>query len=172
MNFPGGNDGVLTYDGNQLFFFFFLGPHLQHMEIPRLGVELELQLPAYNTATAMPDPSSICNLYCSSRQLQILNPLTEARDWTSQTPYGVLNLLSHIGSSRNQHLTLLSMCPRVLTPHYGSRTALSAPWGPTPGACLGVIHIHQEYLWNPRSPFQLDFPSFYSFSFHFLVRVP
>ena len=25
-----------------LFFFFFLGPHQQHMEVPRLGVELEL----------------------------------------------------------------------------------------------------------------------------------
>ena len=31
---------------------FFLGPHLQHMEVPRLGVKLELQLPAYTTATA------------------------------------------------------------------------------------------------------------------------
>ena len=28
------------------FFFFLLGPHLQHMEIPRLGVESELQLSA------------------------------------------------------------------------------------------------------------------------------
>ena len=34
----------------------FLGPHLRHMEVPRLGVELELQLPAYTTATAMPGP--------------------------------------------------------------------------------------------------------------------
>ena len=34
----------------------FLGPYPQHMEIPRLGVKLELQLPAYTTATAMPDP--------------------------------------------------------------------------------------------------------------------
>ena len=25
-----------------LFFFCFLGPHLLHMEVPRLGVELEL----------------------------------------------------------------------------------------------------------------------------------
>ena len=36
------------------FFFFFLRPHLQHMEVPRLGVELELQLPAYPAATAIP----------------------------------------------------------------------------------------------------------------------
>ena len=33
-------------------YFFFLGPHLQHMEVSRLGVESELQLPAYTTATA------------------------------------------------------------------------------------------------------------------------
>ena len=38
------------------FFFFFLGLHPQHMKGPRLGVESELQLPAYTTATAMPDP--------------------------------------------------------------------------------------------------------------------
>ena len=32
------------------FFFFFLGLHLRHMEVTRLGVELELQLLAYTTA--------------------------------------------------------------------------------------------------------------------------
>ena len=52
-------------------FFFFLWLHLLHMEVPRLGVELELQLLACTTATgtldelhlqptlqlvAMPDP--------------------------------------------------------------------------------------------------------------------
>ena len=26
----------------RIFFFVFLGPYLQHMEVPRLGVELEL----------------------------------------------------------------------------------------------------------------------------------
>ena len=35
----------------------FLGPHLRHMEVPRLGAESELQLPAYTTATATRDPS-------------------------------------------------------------------------------------------------------------------
>ena len=36
-----------------LFFsFHFLGPHPQHMEVPRLGDESELQLLAYATATA------------------------------------------------------------------------------------------------------------------------
>ena len=52
------------------------------MEIPKLGVKPELQLPAYTTATAMPDPSHICNLGSSLWQHQILNPLSEARDQT------------------------------------------------------------------------------------------
>ena len=44
------------------FFFFggvFLGPHPQHMEVPRLEIESELQLPTTATATAMPDPSHV-----------------------------------------------------------------------------------------------------------------
>ena len=52
------------------------------MEVPRPGVKLELQLLAYATATAMSDPSHICNLYHSSRQCWILNPLSKARDPT------------------------------------------------------------------------------------------
>ena len=48
-----------------IFFFSFLGPHLQHMEIPRLEVKSELQLPAYTTATATWDPSCICDLHHS-----------------------------------------------------------------------------------------------------------
>ena len=52
----------------------------RHMEVPRLGVESELQLPTYATATAMQDPSPICDLHHSSRQRHILNPLVETRD--------------------------------------------------------------------------------------------
>ena len=63
-------------------FFFFLWPHLRHMEVPRLGVALELQVPAYTTTTATPDPSRICDLLHSSWQHWILNPLREARDRT------------------------------------------------------------------------------------------
>ena len=62
------------------FFFFFLGSHPQHMEVPRLGVKLELQLPA--TATATQDASGIFDLHCSSQQHRILNPLSKARDRT------------------------------------------------------------------------------------------
>ena len=55
--------------------FCFLGPHLQHMEVPRVGVESEPQQPAYVIATATRDPSLICNLHHSSQQCRILNPL-------------------------------------------------------------------------------------------------
>ena len=50
------------------------------MEVPRLGVESELQLPAYATATAKWDPSHIWDLRRSSQQHQILTPLNKARD--------------------------------------------------------------------------------------------
>ena len=60
--------------------FVFLGLHLWHMEVTRLGVESELQLLACATGTAMPDLSGVCNLHCSSQQHRILNPLSKARD--------------------------------------------------------------------------------------------
>ena len=60
-----------------IFFFSFLRQPLWHVEVPRLGVEMELQLPAYTTATAMPDLSHVC-----SWQHQILNSLSKARNCT------------------------------------------------------------------------------------------
>ena len=47
------------------------------MEVPRLEVKSELQLPVYITAAAaaMPDLSCICSCQC-----QILHPLSRARD--------------------------------------------------------------------------------------------
>ena len=47
-------------------FFIFVGLYLRHLEAPRLGVESELQLPAYATAT--PDLSHVCDLHHSSWQ--------------------------------------------------------------------------------------------------------
>ena len=66
------------------FFFFFLGPHLQHMEVPMLGVKLQLQLPAYTRATPMPDLSCIHDLHHSSWQHQWghwVRPLEPATSW-------------------------------------------------------------------------------------------
>ena len=65
-----------------IYLFCFSGPHPRHMEVPRLGVQSELQLPAYTTATATPDSSHVCNIHHSSQEHQILNPLSEARDWS------------------------------------------------------------------------------------------
>ena len=56
--------------------------HPWHMEVPRLGLELELQLLAYTIAIATWDLSGVCNLYHSSWQHQILNPLSKIRDQT------------------------------------------------------------------------------------------
>lgn len=46
-----------------IYLFFvccFLGLHPRHVEVPRLGVQLELQLPAY--ATAASHLRRVCNL--------------------------------------------------------------------------------------------------------------
>ena len=78
QNYPTSLDFYLFH----LFSFAFLGLHPAHMELPRLGVKSELHLPAYTTATATSDPSCGCDLHHSSWQCRILNPLSEARDWT------------------------------------------------------------------------------------------
>lgn len=48
-------------------FFFFLGIHLQHTEVHRLRVKLDLPLQAYVTATTM--PIHICE---STSQLSVM----------------------------------------------------------------------------------------------------
>ena len=71
------------------------------MEVPKLGVELDLQLLAYATATAMSDPSWVCDLHHSSWQHWMLNPLSEARDQIRifvDTSW-ICNPLSHNGNS-------------------------------------------------------------------------
>ena len=58
------------------FSFCFLRLYTQHMEVLRLRIQLE----AYTRATPTQDPSH--STHHSSRQCQILNPLSEARDQT------------------------------------------------------------------------------------------
>ena len=71
------------------------------MEVPRLRAESELQLPAYTTATAMQEPSRVCDLHHSSWQRWIVYPLSEAGDQTRilVDPSRVHNPLSHNGNS-------------------------------------------------------------------------
>ena len=78
------------------------------MDIPGLGIKLELLLLTYTVATATPDPSRVCNLHHSSWQHWILNPLSEARNQAlilMDTSW-VLNLLSH---NRNSPFLLFYM---------------------------------------------------------------
>ena len=56
---------------------------MAYMEGPGLGVESELQLLVYTTATVMQDLSHVCDLHHSSEQYRILSHLSEARDQTS-----------------------------------------------------------------------------------------
>jgi len=58
----------------------FLGPHLWHIEVPKLEVESELQLLADTTAIATRDLSRICDLHHSSRRHRVPNPLSEVGD--------------------------------------------------------------------------------------------
>ena len=65
-----------------LCFFFFFGPHLQHVGVPGLEIKSNLwrQLQAYATARTTPDPSHIWDLWHGLQQYQIFNPLSKARD--------------------------------------------------------------------------------------------
>ena len=58
---------------------------------------MELQPPAYATATAMPDQSHICDLRHSLQQCLVLHPRSEARDCNRilMDLRWVLNPLSH-----------------------------------------------------------------------------
>ena len=63
------------------FFFGFLGPHLQHLEVPRLGVELELQLLFYTTVAATQDPTP--------QLMATLDPVpTEQDQQSNPSPHG------------------------------------------------------------------------------------
>ena len=63
-----------------VYFFLFFRATPKAYGSSRLGVKSELQLLAY--ATAMQDPSLICNLQHNSQQCWILNPLSKAREQT------------------------------------------------------------------------------------------
>ena len=98
------------------FFFFFLRLHLRHMEVPRLKVKSELQLPVYATVTAMWHLNHICNLHHSSWKQQILHPwqwpeIEPASLWTLCQ---VLKPLSHNRNSQNSNFNPYSKYPPAL----------------------------------------------------------
>ena len=83
FSFTKERESVCNSNFHSQFFFFFLGLHLWHVEVPRIGVTSELHLLAYTTATAMQDVSHVCNLHHSSWQHQIPESLSKATDPTS-----------------------------------------------------------------------------------------
>ena len=96
-----------------IFYFYFYCFRASSVEVPRLGVESELQKLASTTATATPDPSRVCKLQHIARQGQILNPLSEARGRTHilQRQHWVLNPLGHDGNSRGFYFSLFWAVP-------------------------------------------------------------
>ena len=82
-----------------IFVFFFFRATPEAYEVPRLGIRSELQPPAYSIATAIPDPSRVCDLHHSSRQLHIHNPLSKARDRTCNLIKSILFKLNIFLSS-------------------------------------------------------------------------
>ena len=58
------------------FFVFVFVLHVQHMEVPRLGIELELQPQAYTTATVTWDLS-----YASDLHHSLQMPNTSPTEW-------------------------------------------------------------------------------------------
>ena len=75
---------MINHNGKEFIYLFvclfvILAPHPRHLEVPRPGVESELQPPAHATAIVTRDPSRLCDLYHSSWQCWILNPPSEAR---------------------------------------------------------------------------------------------
>ena len=104
---------------SDFFCFSFLGMHPRHMEVPRLGVESELQLPAYTTATATQDPSHACDLHHSSWQCRTLNPPSEAT-LMNPHPHGYqsdLFLLCHNGNSRAVYFKMVKNITNVYVMH-------------------------------------------------------
>ena len=60
---------------------FLGGPHSQHMEVSQLGIESELQLPAYTIGTATQYPSCVCDLHLSSLAHWERSEIEPASSW-------------------------------------------------------------------------------------------
>ena len=89
------------------FLFSFYGCTCGIWKFPGKG-RIRATVETYATATAMPDPSHISDLYHSLWQHQTLNPLSKARDQTRilHRLCQILNLLSHNGNSTFLHFKL------------------------------------------------------------------
>ena len=113
------------------------------MEVPRQGVELELQPLAYTTVTTISDLSYICALHHSLWQcwIQICNPLRESRGWTCilMDTSWILNPLSHNRNSPGS-FSLLAQCSSLPLLAVSQRL-VSPPRGPPHSLPWGLLHL-------------------------------
>ena len=113
------------------------------MEVPRLGVQSELQLLIYTTATS--GPSRICDLHHSSRQRWILNPLSEAWDQTCN-----LTVPSWICFRCAMMGTPYQVFMKILLFGHGSFHLLAVElpdFGVTPDLYLSLSHTQNLKCW-------------------------
>ena len=137
-----------------------------HVEVPRLGVQLELSLPATAMATAMPDPSCICDLHHSSQHCCVPDPVSESRDRTHIlmdtsrihfccTMGSALFLLILVPyySKPLSHLPPSLHCPTAFLISNNSSSFLSIGQKPSTPSCLSISqNSNYHLLTNPVSP--------------------
>lgn len=82
--------------------FFFLWPHVQHMEVPGVWVKSGLKLPIYSTATYHQIPAESADYAAAESLTQWMRPGMEPT--SSGTLCQVLNLLSYNRNSLSKIL--------------------------------------------------------------------
>ena len=112
-------------------FFCFLGLHLWHMDVPRLGTEWELQLPAYTIAAATWASKPHLRSTPQPQQCRIPNPLIKTRDQT------------HILTDTSW---ICFRCAVVGNPCCFSFVSISCKWWDTPSTPTGYWCQH---WWPP-----------------------
>ena len=128
------------------FVLFFLGLHLWHMEVPRLGVCSELQLPSCTTATATPDPYP----WARSVWIRILMDTSQVLNPPSTTGTPLSGFKGAFWFQR-------PFC-RFLPPFYQVEK-----WEPSPAPAAGLTApIWGKVLWNQAE--QYLFSVSFSFS--------
>ena len=93
------------------FFFVFLGPHPWHMEVPRQGVQLEFQLPAYTTATE-------CQIRATSATYTTAHGDTRSSTHWARPgiePASLWILVRFVSAEPQWELLLLSSYPELMT---------------------------------------------------------
>ena len=118
--------------------FFFLGPHLQHMEVLRLGLKSELHLLAYTTATATADPSCIWDLHSSLWQCWILNP-PECTQGSNPHLHNHVGFLTHWATRGTPKFYFLIIC------------IVQQKWYPFQEAAALLCYYHLTLSLCPRS---------------------